>query len=294
MVTYRKLIQAGGTPEPPSFARAAATDPHAKEQSVRVAKMDAFFQMLMEDVVDAAELGLTVDNLQDAGSIQSLKESLMATPNQLSTERVGSLMAALKRWKRFALPRKCPKHAPPRDIVVAGPLQPVVRVYSDASFEQGVLRLGWIIFHPDHSPTGGTCIVPQSTLDSWKTRKQQIFPGEALSALVIPRLHPQLFLAADVLWFIDNEAAVASLIRASSLQPDVHLICLLAHAWIFRQGTRIWYEWIDSASNPSDGLSRDGIHDVWTLQQGWDINEYPFPCDLLPDAFFSSLLASLF
>ena len=129
VVTYRKLIQAGGTPEPPSFARAAATDPYAKEQSVRVAKMDAFFQMLMEDVVDAAELGLTVDNLQDAGSIQSLKESLMATPNQLSTERVGSLMAALKRWKRFALPRKYPLRAPTplqvaeflRDVSRGGP-----------------------------------------------------------------------------------------------------------------------------------------------------------------------------
>ena len=129
VVTYRKLIQAGGTPEPPSFARAAATDPYAKEQSVRVAKMDAFFQMLMEDVVDAAELGLTVDNLQDAGSIQSLKESLMATPNQLSTERVGSLMAALQRWKRFALPRKYPLRAPTplqvaeflRDVSRGGP-----------------------------------------------------------------------------------------------------------------------------------------------------------------------------
>ena len=129
VVTYRKLIQAGGTPEPPSFARAAATDPYAKEQSVRVAKMDASFQMLMEDVVDAAELGLTVDNLQDAGSIQSLKESLMATPNQLSTERVGSLMAALKRWKRFALPRKYPLRAPTplqvaeflRDVSRGGP-----------------------------------------------------------------------------------------------------------------------------------------------------------------------------
>lgn len=186
------------------------------------------------------------------------------------------------------------KYAPPRDIVVAGPLRPVVHVYSDASFEHGILRLGWIIFHPVHHPVGGTCVVPQTILDFWQARQQQIYPGEALAALVIPRIHPTLFFETDVLWFIDNEAAVASLIRASSRQPDVHLICLLSHAWIFKQGTRIWYEWIDSASNPSDGLSRDGLNDFWTLQQGWDINEYPFPCDLLPDTFFSSLLDSLF
>lgn len=119
-------------------------------------------------------------------------------------------------------------------------------------------------------------------------------PGEALAALVVPLIHPSLFVKADVLLFIDNEAAVASLIRANSLQPDVHLICLFAHAWIFKQGARIWYEWIDSASNPSDGLSRAGLEDDWTLKQGWILDEYPFPAEILPDTFFSSMLASLY
>ena len=106
IITYKRLIQTGGTPLPPTLAQSAAVDPYAKEQATRMAKLDAFFQMLMEDVVDAAELGLTVDNLADAGSIQSLKESLMTTPTQLSTARVGALMAAFKRWKRFALPKQ--------------------------------------------------------------------------------------------------------------------------------------------------------------------------------------------
>ena len=185
-------------------------------------------------------------------------------------------------------------HAPPRDIIVAGPLKPVVKVYSDASFEDGVLRLGWIIFPPTGQPSGGTCVVPQATLDSWCGRKQQIYPGEALAALVVPLLQPHFFQAADVLWFIDNEAAVASLVRANSQQPDVHLICLFAHAWIFKHGTRIWYEWIDSSSNPSDGLSRAGLADAWTQQQGWILDEYPFPATILPDSFFSSFLASLY
>ena len=136
--------------------------------------------------------------------------------------------------------------------------------------------------------------MPQATLDSWCGRKQQIYPGEALAALVVPLLQPHFFQAADVLWFIDNEAAVASLVRANSQQPDVHLICLFAHAWIFKHGTRIWYEWIDSSSNPSDGLSRAGLADAWTQQQGWILDEYPFPATILPDSFFSSFLASLY
>ena len=36
---------------------------------------------------------------------------------------------------------------------------------------------------------------------------------------------------------------------------------------------RIWYEWIDSKSNPADGLSRDGLLDKWTKRQGWNLEE---------------------
>ena len=36
-----------------------------------------------------------------------------------------------------------------------------------------------------------------------------------------------------------------------------------------------WYEWVGSDSNPADGLSRDGAHDKWTLEQGWHLTEFP-------------------
>ena len=44
-------------------------------------------------------------------------------------------------------------------------------------------------------------------------------------------------------------------------------------------GTRVWFEWVASDDNPSDGLSRDGLKDAWTLAQTpkWDIAEYTAP-----------------
>ena len=36
-------------------------------------------------------------------------------------------------------------------------------------------------------------------------------------------------------------------------------------------------EWIDSESNPSDGLSRSGAIDEWTLTQGWNIRDARVP-----------------
>ena len=37
--------------------------------------------------------------------------------------------------------------------------------------------------------TGGTCVVPQAAVDSWKPRAQQIFPGESLCLVVLPLLY---------------------------------------------------------------------------------------------------------
>ena len=63
----------------------------------------------------------------------------------------------------------------------------------------------------------------------------------------------------DVIWFIDNETVCASAIRGTSSLWEVSTILDSAILCLSRQRTRIWYEWIDSKSNPSDGLSRIGI-----------------------------------
>ena len=180
----------------------------------------------------------------------------------------------------------------PREVPLLHRDSPVLRVYSDASFEGGELRLGWVLFPPGCQPVGGTCLVPPAVLQSWNVRQQQIFPGESLCGLLVPWLHPQSFCSADVVWFIDNESAVASLIKASSDQPDVHRIVQTSQAVLQALGARTWFEWIDTESNPSDGLSRDGLFDVWTQSQGWSLKDYSFPPELLPDTF-SSLLEHL-
>ena len=36
----------------------------------------------------------------------------------------------------------------------------------------------------------------------------------------------------------------------------------------------MWYEWVDSGSNISDGLSRDGTSDKLALEQNWLVKEY--------------------
>ena len=62
----------------------------------------------------------------------------------------------------------------------------------------------------------------------------------------------------------------------------VHMIHILAHTY----NMRLWVEWIDSDSNPSDGLSRDGLDDKWTQQQHWNLAAGDAPTlQLLSEAF---------
>ena len=69
------------------------------------------------------------------------------------------------------------------------------------------------------------------------------------------------------LWvhFIDNEGALAALVKGSSsvLSGDVMVGC--THELAARFGGIGWYDRVDSASNPVDKLSRGSMEGPWRL-----------------------------
>jgi hypothetical protein len=136
-------------------------------------------------------------------------------------------------------------------------------------------------------------IIEQHVLAEWVDRTQNIFPAEAVCGIAAPLNHCQALMGQDIIWFIDNKAAASSLIKGSSTQPDVHSIAQTFHIIMLSLKCRCWIEWIDSASNPSDGLSRDGLLDSWTLQQGWNLAEASLPLwaskRMTPQALWSTL-----
>ena len=86
----------------------------------------------------------------------------------------------------------------------------------------------------------------------------------------------------DVICFIDNEAASTALIKGTSTSQDVDHLAAVAHIITCRANTRMWYEWVDSGSNISDGLSRDGTSDKLALEQNWLVNEHSdIGCEIL-------------
>ena len=66
---------------------------------------------------------------------------------------------------------------------------------------------------------------------------------------------------------------MCSLIRGTARPEDVGKLAAAVHLKLIELQSRVWYEWIDSNSNPADGLSRLGLEDPWTVAQGWDLHE---------------------
>ena len=185
---------------------------------------------------------------------------------------------------------QCLRHmvlcAKPKVISLEPHAGPFSVIYTDASFEGGELRLGWVIFQPSpRAPLAGTCLVPQAAIEEWKPRKQQIFAGETLAVLILPLLYPQVLCSTDALWYVDNQGAVSAAVKGCSNEGDIHEIAHFAAILRFQLSLRTFFEWIDSDSNPSDELSRLGLHCEWSKQQGWQLSEFDFP----PEAYRSSL-----
>lgn len=85
----------------PVLTAAAASDPWAKEEALKATKLDQLFKIILEDVIDLAELGQSWDSLADPAKLQSFKETIMASSSRLSGARLGALVSSFKRWKRF-------------------------------------------------------------------------------------------------------------------------------------------------------------------------------------------------
>ena len=175
---------------------------------------------------------------------------------------------------------------PPRIVQISRCLVQPVRIYSDASFEPASpkpAKIGFVVFSSNSAlqPIGMSACLSPDVINCLVDRKQQITPCEALLSVIVPANVPHLLAGQDVVWYIDNQAACQALTKGSSSCGDVCAIATLAHLIFARLGCRVYFEYIESEANVSDGLSRLGLSDPWSQQQGWLLSEA-----VIPDVFF--------
>ena len=110
--TVRRVLDTGFRGPAPVLQACAAADPAVKEHATKQVKLNALFQLLLEDFIDVTELGLSWSALQDPMKLQKFKDTLMEAPSRLSFQRIGALTSSMRRWKRWAVQRGYSVQAP--------------------------------------------------------------------------------------------------------------------------------------------------------------------------------------
>ena len=103
---------------------------------------------------------------------------------------------------------------------------------------------------------------------------------------------PALFRDRRGLWFLDNVAAVMTLVRGRSSNPDltqlrhmIHLALLALRA----QGYSYW-EYVQSKSSWVDDIGRLGIQDPWRKSHGFSIGLSSLPLVVFQLHFLALIL----
>ena len=137
-----------------------------------------------------------------------------------------------------------------------------VLVYTDASAEKGKVRIGAMVIAPGARTEIVVYDPPQKVVDAWGTGDTIINQAELHAAPIVACTMPHLLRQADVIWFIDNSAAEAALVKAGSPTQTMCTLALVATAALASLKVRPWFEHIPSEDNPADVLSRGGLEDA--------------------------------
>mmetsp|Transcript_16082 Transcript_16082/g.36700 ORF Transcript_16082/g.36700 Transcript_16082/m.36700 type:complete len:515 (-) Transcript_16082:104-1648(-) len=132
---------------------------------------------------------------------------------------------------------------------------PHVVVLSDASFERGYGWLGFVIASPFDGVFWAGAPTPAwmlRLLTEHRVRGTYIGQLEALAALSAYLSLPQIFRSRKVSHYIDNQAALYSLIKGSSADVDMNRVAFLIRAFYVRFRVDAWLDYVPSASNIAD------------------------------------------
>ena len=109
---------------------------------------------------------------------------------------------------------------------------------------------------------GWQCTIPQAFWSSLRPRKNQILGGEVSAALCTLLALGEQARGRRIIFFIDNVAACHVLAKGGCSEPDVQYLVTALHIHAAKMHCVIWFEWVPSKANASDGLSRL-IHCKW-------------------------------
>ena len=153
--------------------------------------------------------------------------------------------------------------------------------YSDGEGESA--GVGVALWFPCGRSIGGCLQLPAEVRQVWSRAatagaEYDIYEIEAVGPALILRNWLDRF-PPNCLWmhFIDNESALATLVKGSSSVLSGECITAFTHSRVASAGLWSWFDRVASKDNPVDKLSRG------ELEGEWDLLPISFPPPLLRD-----------
>ena len=125
-------------------------------------------------------------------------------------------------------------------------------------------------------------------LEARKAGKNAIAPCEAGIVFAAMLKEMSALKGRRILWPIDNPSALHTFVKGSSSNVVLDRISHLTHMYGCRGRMYVWWEYVRSASNWSDGGSREGLADTFSAANGFPLE----PMSLSP-WFWKASLAEL-
>ena len=134
-----------------------------------------------------------------------------------------------------------------------------------------VAGVGVALWRPDGTCVGVYIVVPDEVRQTWSRAATagdffDIFEIEAIGPALILHHFEHLF-CQNALWvhYIDNDAALATLVKGSSSVLSGEVITAYTHGRVAAMGLWPWFGRVASPDNPVDKLSRGQMEGPWEL-----------------------------
>ena len=144
---------------------------------------------------------------------------------------------------------------------------------SDASQDATVGSGGFLLSTKYFARLGAVVHITPSVVRLWKSCEVYIGQLELLMVLQALLTFPDEFRHVQAFKYIDNIASLMSLLKGRSDNEDLDHMAQMIHLLLFHLRCSLWFEWIQSKSNWSDGISRSGFRDPF-------IHRFKFRCHL--------------
>ena len=160
---------------------------------------------------------------------------------------------------------------PRRTVSLVSCLEPRMIAASDAAHERGKGSGGFLFSDAFFCRRGAVVEIDAKVFQLWQAKELVIAQLELLMVFQALICFPDSFRRNTCVWWIDNIASLMSLVRGRSDSPDLDRLAQMIHMLLFNLHCNMWFEWVQSKSNWTDGISREGFADPF-------IREFSFTC----------------